>query len=295
MIKKKRDINKETFAYFDEQTTQFEWLAKQALFISNRIERHITIPRKGYATWLFIRACIMTQSLVRLFTEQIEGNARYIDHAAIASLARALIENIASLLHYTDESLDDDEGWKCRQALINLHDFVNRESFLDGIGVPRPENSDQTQQGLQKRLSETKAFKSLPAQRQNRLLKGDDMYLHGRHQAMLALGWGEGITRAAYKYLSSHAHTTPLAFIRTHENSVYEPASGASRFTAGFAVELARRALGTGCLHMIFLFPYVELAFEPLVFASLKTQYQPGANSSSPGRNILAAQSAESD
>lgn len=207
---------------------------------------------------------------------RLRGTARYIDHASIAALARALIENITILLHYTDQSLDDDDGWKCRQALIDLHDFIHREAFIEGSGKPRSPSSRNFLGKLQARLTSTKAFTRLPTARQKRLLNGDDVYLHGRHQAMLALGWGERITKSAYKYLSSHAHTNPLSFSRTQQNNVYEPHSGASRFTAGYSIELARRALGTGCLHMVSLFPYVESKFDELVFASLTEQYRTG-------------------
>jgi hypothetical protein len=38
-------------------------------------------------------------------------------------------------------------------------------------------------------------------------LDGEDMFVHGRHAAMLELGWGEHATRAVYKYLSNQAHS----------------------------------------------------------------------------------------
>ena len=91
---------------------------------------------------------------------------------------------------------------------------------------------------------------------------------------MLVFGWGDEVTAGVYKYLSSHAHSTAMAFARTEANRIYEPDSNASKVTAGFAIDHVRKALGTGCLFMVSLFPYVEAAFDELVFISLKNEYR---------------------
>jgi hypothetical protein len=124
-------------------------------------------------------------------------------------------------------------------------------------------------------LLKNPAFMSIPAARRKRLLAGEDMFIDGRHQAMLVFGWGDERTRAVYKYLSSHAHSTALAFSRTEENRIYSANSGGSRVVAGFATEFAKKALGVGCLHMARLFPYVEATFDPLIFSSIRSQYEP--------------------
>jgi hypothetical protein len=68
---------------------------------------------------------------------------------------------------------------------------------------------------------------AIPAARRKRLLAGEDMFIEGRHQAMLAFGWGDQLTRGVYKYVSSHARSTALAFRRTEVNRVYAKNSGA--------------------------------------------------------------------
>lgn len=269
----KRDRDKQTITLFDQQVSHFKWVATQAMNISKNITVHIAEPRKGYSTWLFMRVCVTSNSLIRLFNEQVENSARYIDHASIAAVGRALIENITALIHFTDNDISE-EQWRCRKALIDLHDFIHRREMLIQLGNDDPDPNGKSLADLQRKLNANPEFSQLPVDRQRRLLKGDDMFLYGRHQAMLAFGWGDAVTRGVYKYLSSHAHTTPLAFSRIGLNKVYDPHCTASKFTAAFAIEFSAKALGTACIHMLSLFPYVEASFTPLVLDSLKSQHR---------------------
>ncbi|QQO11702.1 hypothetical protein JJB99_19500 [Bradyrhizobium diazoefficiens] len=103
------------------------------------------------------------------------------------------------------------------------------------------------------------------------------MFVDGRHAAMLSLGWGEDTTRAVYKYLSNQAHTLAMAFHRTAENELYKTDSGGARVVAAFALSFARLALGSSCLHMIDLFPDVELKFHELTIVNLRSEYEKGS------------------
>jgi hypothetical protein len=152
--------------------------------------------------------------------------------------------------------------------------LINRGQFLtqtDKKQKPPPARLVEKHQQL---LLGNPAFMVFPAARRKRLLAGEDMFVDGRHQAMLAFGWGDQLTRGVYKYLSSHAHSTALAFRRTEKNRVYSPNSGASQVVAGFAIEFASKAFGLGCLHMLELFPYVEATFDPLIISSLRNDYK---------------------
>jgi hypothetical protein len=158
---------------------------------------------------------------------------------------------------------------------MRLNDLVNRRTFLRQIGQSGEGNWDAIESKLRGELEANSVFKTLSPDKRGKLLNGSNMFLHGRHKTMLVFGWGDERTAGVYKYLSSHAHTTAMAFLRTELNEVYEPHSNASKVTAGFAIEHARNALGTGCLHMIELFPYVEATFDELVFIALKQEYRP--------------------
>lgn len=101
---------------------------------------------------------------------------------------------------------------------------------------------------------------------------------------MLALGWDEESTRAVYKYLSLQAHSLSMAFHRTELNQLYAPDSGYAKGVAALSLSWARPALGGACMHMVKLFPYVDAAFDPIVFTGLKAAYAPESHSIARGR-----------
>jgi hypothetical protein len=271
MPPKRRQATPEEEKFFADERTRFTAMGKYSLLISNAIGRQFVDERRGIATWLFMRACVTSITIEGLFNPKEAGyGAKYLDHASIASLARALIENISVMLYVGDISISEDE-WKCRRYLIDLHDCCNRIAFLKMLGPQKPQ--EKAIKALTDRLHKNSYFKTIPEKRQKRLLAGEDMYISGRHAAMLKLGWGEDITRGVYKYLSNHAHSLPMSFHRTELNSVYQQDSPAAKVAAGFATEFARKALGLGCMHMIALFPYVEAKFDPAILAALKLEY----------------------
>ena len=101
------------------------------------------------------------------------------------------------------------------------------------------------------------------------------MFVDGRHAAMLELGWGDDFTRGLYeKYLSNQAHTLAMSFHRTAENELYKNDSAGARVVAAFSLTFTRRALGAAALHMIELFPDIELKFDQIVLSALKSEYR---------------------
>ncbi|MCC8954396.1 hypothetical protein H8B02_13335 [Bradyrhizobium sp. Pear77] len=281
--KRRRSLREEENKWFEEKKTQFAWITEQAKFISNRIGRQIANPRQGYATWLWLRACITASSMTRLFEPHLEGKAVYIDHASIAALARALIENVATCIYLGDQKASEDV-WNARRLIMRLNDRVNRAIFLKQIGQLPEDTKDDRLPEMRAELEANPAFSALTRDQRGKILNGSNTFLHGRHNTMLVFGWGNERTAGIYKYLSSHAHSTAMSFIRTEANRVYEPDSNASKVTAGFALDHASAALGTGCLNMISLFPYVEAAFDELVFMALKNGYSPPVWDSKPDK-----------
>ena len=224
-----------------------------------------------------MRACVTGHSIVQLFDPPPSGygETRYLDQASIAVLSRALIENAAVLLYVGDTKVPDEE-WECRRSLIDLHDFVNRREFLSRISFETAAKSpDETQKILRERVESNPFFQTLPPNRQKRLLDGDDMFINGRHVAMLALGWGDDVTKGLYKYLSNQAHSLSMSFHRMAANELYKTESAGAQVVATFALTFARRALGVGVLHMIELFPDTEFVFDRVVLAALRAEYRP--------------------
>jgi hypothetical protein len=100
---------------------------------------------------------------------------------------------------YRRPTLSGDE-WTCRKYVIDVHDYVNRREFLTLIrhqSASKPQ--EKTLDFLQTRLAQNPFFNSIPEPRQKRLLRGDDMFINGRHATLLKLGWGEEfILRRSY-------------------------------------------------------------------------------------------------
>ena len=279
MAKRKTKIGKDADGakereYFAEQRRGFEVVATHAGFIGNKIGRQIVDPRRAMASWLFIRACVTARSMMRLFepTPSGFGDISYVDHASIANLSRATIENVTVLLYVGDVSVGEEE-WICRKHVIDLFDYLNRNEFLQGIKYQGAHTNDDLHKMLKGRVEANPFFKTIPRDRQKRLLKGDDMFIPGRHQMMLRFGWGNELTKAVYKYLSHQAHSQAMAFHRTEANRLYEQDSGSAEVTAAFATEFARKALGRACVHMIELFPYIGAAMNPLALDSMQAEY----------------------
>jgi Family of unknown function (DUF5677) len=265
-----------TRKYFAEERKKFIGLLKQAHMVGNAVGNRMSDPLRVISSWLYIRICVTGKSIEQILEPQPTGygQARYLDHASIAILGRALIENAAVLLYVGDTNISDDE-WQCRRALIDVHDFINRSEFLSKIDPKTtgdfPEDAFQT---IRKRLEDNAFFQTLPPKRRQRLLDGEDMFVNGRHAAMLELGWGDDFTRGLYKYLSNQAHSLSMSFHRTAENELYKNDSAGAQVVAAFTLAFARRALGASCLHMIELFPDIELGFDQIILSALKAEYK---------------------
>ena len=262
-------------AYFRDECTKFRGIVQHATTVGNAIGVRDVGEIRGYASWLFVRACLMSKTIENAFNPIPTGfgSAQWLDHASIAILCRGLIECITVMLYIGGVDIPEDE-WDCRKRLFILHELVNRTSFLSSINYDFDNDLKDTQlEYAKEKLSENPFFKTLPKKRQKRLLGGDDMYVDGRHEAMLKIGWGEKLTRGMYKYLSNQAHSLPMAFARTAQNNLYTNDSAGAMVTAGFGTEFARMALGRGCIHMLCLFPDTELAIDQIVVTALKSAY----------------------
>ena len=199
MPKSKRD-EEGVRKWFAEETIKYAGLLKQSHVVGNAVGNRHADPLRVIASWLYTRICVTGMTLSQIL-EPVStgyGSAAYLDHASIAILGRALIENAAVLLYVCDHAIGTDE-WECRRSLIDLHDFVNRSRYITrSILPPRMTFQDDLKE-FRQRLETNAFFKTIHPKRQRTLLEGADMFVEGRHEAMLMLGWGEDATRGIYK------------------------------------------------------------------------------------------------
>jgi hypothetical protein len=275
MVKSKKN-EAGALKYFSGEKAKYVGLLKQAHLIGNAVGNRNTGPLRVISSWLYMRICVTGKTITEILEPQGHdyGSSRYLDHASIAILCRGLIENVAVLLYVGDANISEDE-WECRRSLIDLHDFTNRSAFLTKIKADTlPESPEKTLKLLRQRLKDNAFFETLSTKRRQKLLEGQEMFVDGRHAAMLELGWGDDLTRGLYKYLSNQAHTLAMSFHRTAENELYKNDSAGSRVVATFSLTFAWRALGAAALHMIELFPDIELKFDQIVLSALKSEYR---------------------
>lgn len=273
-MKKKPDHTAEA-EFFRNECTKFRGIVQHATTLGNAIGVRDVGETRGYASWLFVRACVMSKTIENTFNPLPTGfgKAQWLDHASITILCRALIECISVMLYIGDVDIPTDE-WDCRKRLFILHELVNRTSFLKSIEFKFDTDlKDQQMEYATTMVAQNTFFQTLPDKRRKKLLEGNDMYVEGRHEAMLTFGWGDQLTRGMYKYLSNQAHSLPMAFSRTAQNDLYANDSAGAQVTAGFGIEFARKALGRGCVHMLYLFPDTELSMDQIVAGALKRTY----------------------
>jgi hypothetical protein len=116
---KNKQINEA--AFFARKCTKFSSLVEHATSIGHRIGRRAIDAKRGYASWLIVRACVMAKAIGHAFAPLPTGfgKVKWLDHGSIAILCRALIERISVMLDIGDVELPEGE-WLCRKHLIEL-------------------------------------------------------------------------------------------------------------------------------------------------------------------------------
>jgi len=246
--------------YFERERAKFTQVWEASTGISRAVGLRVADERRGWASWLFMRACVTGRTITGLAS--ISGNEAdkeiYLDNASLASLARNLIDNVTALLYVGDRNASEQE-WRCRKWIIDLHDCTERSKFfhLQGDAKRAQEFDDQLPE-LRRRLESNEVFQKLENKPRKKLLAGRDMYIHGRSAAAENLGWDEKYLKALYKYFSMQTHSLPMSFHRTWLNRIYADDSSYARGVAGLALDCASRCLGVAAVRLVELFPDVE-------------------------------------
>lgn len=241
-----------------------------AIAISQLIGVQQADMRRGWASWLFMRLCVTGRSVERLLSDEPvrPGEPAYLDHGSVAALARNLLDNATVLLYFGDADLSDDDWW-ARKHVADIHDCVSRGEFFTLLGDLQESNKfSDILSILQDKFREDVYFNNIDRKRQKHLLDGKDMYIGGRSQAALALGFGLNGSKAVYKYLSMQTHTMPMSFHRTIDSNLYNGKNLKEMAVSGYAIAHAREAIRVCCVRMLSLFPEAgaELSKEILDF-----------------------------
>jgi len=178
--------------------------------------------RRHWASVLFTRLCNTACSVVVMCPRNPfnHPDRDHWDMSAIASLTRNLVECSFALHYLAFDEVGDDE-WLTRLNLMQLHDCVTRHKIFSDLTPDDPDIDGFAVQAeeLRNRLLTRKHFTSLPEKQRKRFLTGDHAWLLTQDEILTRMGQAENTRnfRGMWRYLSTHAHTFPVAFYRMAE------------------------------------------------------------------------------
>ena len=124
-------------AYFRDECTKFRGIVQRATTVGYAIGVRDVGEIRGYASWLFVRACLMSKTIENAFNPIPTGfgSAQWLDHASIAILCRALIECITVMLYIGGVDIPDDE-WAVGSAFSScMSSSIEPRSFHPSITI----------------------------------------------------------------------------------------------------------------------------------------------------------------
>jgi hypothetical protein len=228
-------------------------------------------PSRLWANLLFFRLAMVGNSLLVLCIpglrdrEPTDGGG--LDHSSVAALARNLLEAQVMFLYITDPKVSEHD-WLLRRAVLELHDCTTRYRMLKDIGDGDSKEAQDFKSKitpLKNLIASSSAFRSLNAERQEKVLTGQELYVAGLRAVVKEAGWDVDHFNAMYSALSSYAHSSPASFYRSVLNP-NEPDPGIApdhRYVVcGLALEYTTEPLGWACERMFLLYPEVFLKGE---------------------------------
>jgi hypothetical protein len=222
------------------------------------------------ASYVFTRMCVGADTLLYVLQRDI-GNSkeRTLDHYSIGVLARNIIES-ALMFHYLSEDGVSEVDWQLRRGVLNLHDATLKVRFWKSLGSEEHyEGWRTTMEEVRESLKGHPAFKAIDANRQKRLLSGQEMYVKGMRSTLKLVGFDKGYFDGMYAYLSSQVHISPSSFYWTDKRLSFSKPAGYQYYFASFAVSHARMFLLRSAIRLAESDDVVRQKIEPAMHESM--------------------------
>lgn len=201
----------EALTEYDDLFVRSTVLSRACMGIKSPTNQHY------WGSVLFTRLCVLAASLIFLLPRS-RWSVKRLDHwdlTSAATLTRNIIECYFNFYYLCVEIKDDNEEWRCRWNLLNLHDCTSRIQLFSLIKDEEEVNGFKAQrEELVKRLLANAFFNSLPEKRRNHLLKGDKAYLCSLEDMAEKKGISRDNFKYMYKFLSIQTHSFPASFYR---------------------------------------------------------------------------------
>ncbi len=177
--------------------------------------------RRFWGSVLFTRLCTTSISILWLCPRsKVNVGGKHWDFGSIASLARNLFECALQLSYLAIEPVNDDE-WFARLKVMQLHDCMERSRMFRALDANDPQlpSFEGQAKELKGLLQNNAYFSQLPEALRKTLLKGERASILTQDEILQRMGQFDPKTRGFYRFLSSHAHSFPLAFYRMAEHN----------------------------------------------------------------------------
>jgi hypothetical protein len=176
--------------------------------------------RRYWGSVLFTRLCTTSVSILLLCPgSKVNPDGTHWDFGSVASLARNLFECALQFFYLAVEPVNDDE-WYARLKVMQLHDCRERMRMFRAFNPNDPQLRGFEQQAgeLKSLLTGNSCFRSLPQALRKNLLKGERPSILTQDEILERMGQAPPDVRGYYRFLSSHAHSLPLAYYRMAEH-----------------------------------------------------------------------------
>src|SRR5450759_356464 len=177
--------------------------------------------RRFWGSVLFTRLCTISVSILWLSPRsKVNAAGKHWDFGSVASMARNLFECALQFYYLGVDSVSDDE-WYARLKVMQLHDCLERCRMFRAFNPDDPQLARFEQQAneLKEPLQKNTYFLQLPEPLRKTLLRAERACILTQDEILERMGRFDPKTRGYYRFLSSHAHSFPLAFYRMAEHN----------------------------------------------------------------------------
>ena len=213
----KVDIEK----YYQTAISGFTDALEQAILTSHAAAGIDAGLRRHWASVLFTRMCTTAVSTLWLCPRSnVNPRGLHWDFGAVASLIRNLFEAALVLFYIGVEAVSEDE-WQARLRVMQLHDCMERWRMFRLIDPNDQQLPGFAQQAAELRdlLKGNPFFTQLPESFAGKLLNGERSCILIQDEILEHLKIVAPTNRGYYRFLSSHAHSFPLAYYRMAEHN----------------------------------------------------------------------------
>jgi hypothetical protein len=226
MVEESKLTDQELNEKYNEQRRKFYIAVADCECVSSATAGRQTNERLWWTSVIYARLCTTAISLIKvlpgppLVSKDVGPLDRHWDFTAVAVLTRTLFENHLALYYLCLEDIDEDE-WRSRLNLMQLHDFYSRKKVFDDMAQevgPSPESECRVLEDLTHKICSRKYFQSLGPKRQREFLRGDRSSFLNHEEILSRMGVAEPRKQIAiWRWWSTYVHSFPMSYYRMAE------------------------------------------------------------------------------